>query len=219
MRHMKGFSTRATLALVLGAAGFLSAVALAGCGGGGNAAGQGPTVSASVSVSPPTVTRERPTVTREADASTVTVTESQPVATTTEPRPTVTLDQPTTVLTLTTTTATLQQAPATTAAAETSSGGTPTWVWVVLAIVGAGALIGLIVALTRRSSKVSADERRRLVSATVASWTAQGWAIESQAESSAVMRRDGERVLVSVDADGHVMTAPVAPPVDDQARG
>src|SRR5439155_22309856 len=134
-----------------------------------------------------------------------------PVATTTEPRPTVTLNQPTTVLTLTTTTATLQ-APSTTAAEETNSSGTPTWVWVLIAVVGVGALIGLIVALTRRSSKVSADERRRLVSATVASWTAQGWAIESQAESSAVMRRNGERVLVSVDAEGHVTTAPVVPP-------
>jgi hypothetical protein len=203
---MERLSIRAALALVLAGAGFLCAFALAGCGGSGNVSGEGPTRSVSLSVTRPG------TVTASPDP-TVTVTQSQPVLTTTQVRPTVTT-QPTTVqLTTQPTTVqlTIQSTPATTAA-ETSSGGTPTWVWVLVAVAGA-ALIGLLAALLTRGrgpKELSGAERQQVVAAAVASWTAQGWQVESQAESSAIVQRDGERVFVDVDARGNVTTRPLS---------
>ena len=43
----------------------------------------------------------------------------------------------------------------------------------------------------------------------VASWAAQGWAIETQTDDSAVLRRGAEAMLVSVDQAGHVSTRPL----------
>ena len=45
-----------------------------------------------------------------------------------------------------------------------------------------------------------------LVAATVASWTSQGWAIESQTSNSAVLRQDGKVVVVTIDSEGRVAT-------------
>ena len=100
---MGRLTIRALFALALAFAGFLCAFALAGCGGSGNLAGEGPTRSASVSitrlgsVTAPTTTEDRVTVTRDTTTRetvtqdpTVTVTQSQPVLTTTQVRPTVT---------------------------------------------------------------------------------------------------------------------------------
>jgi hypothetical protein len=103
--------------------------------------------------------------------------------------------------------------PATVATTQTSStSGTPTWVWVLVAA-GAVAGVALLVWLIRgRGSGVSADERNRRASAAVDSWVAQGWAIESQVEGSTVMRRDGERILLSVDGQGHVTSMPLEAP-------
>ena len=93
--------------------------------------------------------------------------------------------------------------------------------WVLLAIL-AVALIILIVLLARRGggsgggadSAVSDAERRRRLDVAVAGWTAQGWALESQSADSAVLVRAAERMIVSVDATGHLSTQPysVGPP-------
>src|SRR3954447_18333740 len=97
--------------------------------------------------------------------------------------------------------------------ATTSSSGessdTPTWVWVVLAIL-AVAVIGLAVALlTRRGGGASPSERRRRLDQGVASWATQGWALQSQTGDSAVLQRGGELMLVNVDGAGQVTARPL----------
>jgi hypothetical protein len=86
---------------------------------------------------------------------------------------------------------------------------TPTWVWV------PRFWRALVVnrALASRhggggGGAVSPDERRRRLDGAVASWAAQGWALESQSADSAILQRSGERMLVSVDSAGHVATRP-----------
>ncbi|HEX4778092.1 MAG TPA: hypothetical protein VFW74_15045, partial [Acidimicrobiia bacterium] len=99
--------------------------------------------------------------------------------------------------------------PATTA--ESGSGnGTPSWVWVLLGIL-AGGVILLAVLLARRggSPTMSPEERRRRLDGAVASWAMQGWALDNQGADSAVLRRDLELMLVSVDEAGHVTTRPL----------
>jgi hypothetical protein len=135
--------------------------------------------------------------------------------TTTTETTTETVSEPTTVLT----TATVEQTttreiivPRTTSTSSTeSSSETPAWVWVLLAILAA-ALVVLIVLLARRGggSSVSPEERRRHLEGAVASWTTQGWAVESQSGDSAILRRAGERMNVSVDSAGQVFTQPLS---------
>jgi hypothetical protein len=210
--------TRATFAFVLPVAGFLSAVALAGCGGGGSSvAGQVSTAGGSVSGTLPAVTRTRAEATNTQAPPAATDTGSQPVATVTQTRPTVTVSPTTTALTVTSPEQTTQ----TTAAviATTESAGTPAWVWVLVAV-GGGLLIALLVWLLRRGSTDRSDaERRRDVAAAVAGWTAQGWAIESETESSAVLRRNRERVVVSVDPEGRISSTPLETPSGPASLG
>jgi hypothetical protein len=79
----------------------------------------------------------------------------------------------------------------------------------VLALLGV-AVIGLIVALvTRRGGGVSPADRRRRLDQGVATWAAQGWALQSQTGDSAVLQRGGELMLVSVDEAGQVSTRPL----------
>jgi hypothetical protein len=74
-------------------------------------------------------------------------------------------------------------------------------------------LIALLVWLLRRGSTDRSDaERRRDVAAAVAGWTAQGWAIESETESSAVLRLNGERVAVTVDPEGRITSRALETP-------
>jgi hypothetical protein len=96
-----------------------------------------------------------------------------------------------------------------TTSASSSNNETPTWVWVLLGILAAG-LIALIALLARRGGgSVPAEDRQRRLDAAVGSWTAQGWALESQSADSAVLLRGGERLLVSVDQAGRVTTQPL----------
>jgi len=117
----------------------------------------------------------------------------------------------TTVVTTETTSPTPTTSPTTTAASSSSS-TTPTWVWVVLAVLGA-AVVGLVVALlTRRGGGTPAiqpGELRRRLDNAVATWAAQGWALESQTADSAVLRRGEERMVVGVDDAGRVTTRPL----------
>jgi hypothetical protein len=56
---------------------------------------------------------------------------------------------------------------------------------------------------------MSLQDRRRQLDATVGTWAAQGWALETQTDDSAVLRRGSEAMLVSVDQAGHVSTRPL----------
>ena len=100
--------------------------------------------------------------------------------------------------------------PTTTSASETSS-ETPTWAWVVIAALAVGLVAAIIGLLTRRGhGGVPAEQRQRQLHAAMGSWVGQGWAVESEAADSAVLRRGAERMLVSVDAAGQVATRPLA---------
>lgn len=164
-------------AAALCALGAFSATLVAACGGG----------SAAGALSTASVTRSIPT---EAEAA-PTVTESQTV--TQSRTETQTVEQTLTV-----------EAPV--AATETAS-DTDTWVWVLIGIAVA-VFIVFIVMFARRghggSAAVPASDRQQRMRAAVSSWTAQGWAIERQTTDSAVLTRDGERLLLSLDAAGDV---------------
>jgi hypothetical protein len=101
----------------------------------------------------------------------------------------------------------------TTTSPENSASTTPTWVWVLLGAVALAA-IGLLVAflLTRGGGQrgVPGEERRRRLDGAVASWIAQGWAIDNQTADSAVLRRGNEVLLVAVDEAGHVSARPLS---------
>ncbi len=96
----------------------------------------------------------------------------------------------------------------TTTSTSSSSSETPAWVWVLLGILAVGlvAVIVLLAVRGRGDSAVSPAERRQRLDGTVASWMTQGWALESQSADSAILRRADERMIVSVDAAGHVST-------------
>lgn len=204
-------------------AGLAAAGAVGGCGGDGSVAEQ---ISTGGSVS---VTRTFATQTREAPIAPttaptppttaptepeeapprVTVTETLPAETTpTETRPALTIT-PTETLEVTVTEP-AEPAPETTAAAPVEEDDTDTWVWAVLAAASV-LLIALFIWLLRRGGHKEALARReRVLAAAVAGWTAQGWAIESQTATTTILRRDGERVAVTVDPDERVTTAYLA---------
>src|SRR5437588_994850 len=111
--------------------------------------------------------------------TTVTTTTTEITETTSTQLETTTVEHTTTPpATTVVTTATV---PPTTTAAESASSGTPTWVWVVLAALGA-ALIGLIVYMLTRggSGAIPVPERRLRLEGAIDSWTSQGWALLSE---------------------------------------
>ena len=139
----------------------------------------------------------------------VTTTETLPVTTTleettTEPATTVvsTLEQ-------TTTRRVIVPTSTSTTSGSSSTGDTPTWVWVVLGLLAA-AVIGLIVALLTRHSGLSDEERQRRLDAAIASWAAQGWVLDSQTAGSAIMRRGPDLMVVSIDDKGLTNARPLA---------
>jgi hypothetical protein len=146
------------------------------------------------------------------EPQTVTVTKTQTVTTTapaTTATATTTVVQTTThevTVPATTSTAPTTTAPTTTAAEAGSGSGTPAWVWVLLAGLGAAVIVLAILLGRRGRNIVSDDERHRRLDHAVATWTAQGWALESETGNSAVLQRGGERMMVSVDATGQVST-------------
>lgn len=104
--------------------------------------------------------------------------------------------------------------PRTTTSAESTSQSAPTWAWVVIAVLAVAAIGLLIALLTRRGGNgrgLSAEERRRRLDGAVAGWVGQGWAIDSESGDSAVLRRGGELMLVSVDQNGAISTRPLPP--------
>jgi hypothetical protein len=141
--------------------------------------------------------------------TTTTLTEtSTTVATTTEPAQTVLT---TATVEQTTTRQVVVPARTTTSSSESSGNSTPTWVWVLLGVLAVAVVILLVVLLTRRGGgSVSADERARRLDAAVNSWAAQGYAVESKSAATAVVRRGGERIMISVDPSGAVSSQHLA---------
>jgi LPXTG-motif cell wall-anchored protein len=129
-----------------------------------------------------------------------------------------TIQQTTVQLTVTTNSHTITRltTPSTTTATNTSS-GTETWVWVAIGV-GIVALIGLIAWLAgRRRKELPPEARRQALAQAVAAWVAQGWAPVSQTDTTAVLQRDGEHTVLTVDAQGNIGSqavgpAPPAPP-------
>jgi hypothetical protein len=157
------------------------------------------------------------TTTTTTDTATTETTTTTPETTTETTTTTTTLPSRTvTVETTTTNFVTLPNQTTTTEETSTSN-GTEAWVWVLLGILAAG-LIALIVLFATRGhgggggSALAPEDRLRRLDGAVASWTAQGWAVETQTADSAVLRRGGEAMLVSVDPGGHVATRPLAEP-------
>jgi hypothetical protein len=89
-----------------------------------------------------------------------------------------------------------------------SASDAPTWVWIVLGLLAA-AVIGLIVAMVTRHGGISDDERQRRLDAAVASWAAQGWAMDSQTAGSTILRRGPDLMVVSIDDKGQTNARPL----------
>jgi hypothetical protein len=102
--------------------------------------------------------------------------------------------------------------PTTTTSEERSASTTPTWVWVLLGALALTAVALLVGLLTRRGGHrgVPSEERRRRLDGAVASWIAQGWALDNQTADSAVLRRGDEVLLVAVDEAGHISARPLS---------
>jgi hypothetical protein len=154
------------------------------------------------------------TTTTESAATTATTTHETSAAETTTTLPATTI----TVETTTTRVVPVGPAATTTSPESTSTeeNGTAAWIWVLLGILAAG-LIALIVLFATRGhggGGISPEDRLRRLDAAVASWAAQGWAVETHSADSAVLRRGAESMLVAVDPGGHVATRPLegAPP-------
>jgi hypothetical protein len=138
----------------------------------------------------------------------ITTTETLPVTTTVEQ--TTTAPAATVVTTVEQTTTERKLIPTTTANASSES-STPTWVWIVLAVLAA-AVIGLVVAMLMGRGGISAEERQRRLDAAVGTWAAQGWAVVNQTAGSATMSRGSEVMVVSVDEKGQVDARSIARP-------
>jgi hypothetical protein len=141
-------------------------------------------------------------------ATTATAERTAPVTETTTPAiGSTTTEVATTTVEQTTTQRIIVPAPTTTSESS-STDETPAWVWVLLgvAVVGLIAAIAVIVGRSEHHGGPSAAERHRRLDGAIASWIAQGWAVESQTDETAVLRRGSEQLLVGVDAAGHVST-------------
>jgi hypothetical protein len=122
---------------------------------------------------------------------------------------------PATTVVTTETVAPTTATPTTTAEASTS-GGTPTWVWVLVAVLGA-AVIGLLVwLLASHRAAIPESERRQRLRGAIDSWTTQGWAVLSQTGDQAVLQRGNERMSIAVDAAGQINTRSLTTPPPDQ---
>ena len=94
--------------------------------------------------------------------------------------------------------------PTTTAPADTS--GDTTWIWFVVA---AAVVVAGVALLVRRRhhggpANPAPEARKQLLFTVVETWIAQGWAVESEREDETVLANGPSRMLVNVDAEGHV---------------
>jgi hypothetical protein len=102
--------------------------------------------------------------------------------------------------------------PTSTSTTETSS-ETKTWALVVIGI-AIVILIGLIGWLASRHKDLPPEARRGALDRAVGAWVAQGYAPVNQTDTTAVLRRGDEQVVVTVDGRGNISSQPVgsAPP-------
>jgi len=126
-----------------------------------------------------------------------------------------TVQQTTVELTVTQTHTTITNGPGTVvvnppASSTDTSSGTKTWA---LVAIGAAivALVALIGWLASRHKDLPPEGRRRVLDQAVAAWVAQGWAPVNQTDSTAVLRRGDEHVVLSVDGRGNISSQPVGP--------
>jgi hypothetical protein len=182
----------AAAALALFCAGLVAA-----CGGGAVAAGTG---TLAATLSRPTATAPTPTVPQV----TVTTTEQQTL-------------QETVTTTATTTTSHIPGAILITPTTEsTSSTETQTWALVVIGAAVIGFIVLLIWLARRHGHKeIPAERRRQLLADAVGAWVAQGWAPESQTDTTAVLRRGAEHIVIAVDGQGNVSSQAVGAPGPD----
>jgi hypothetical protein len=69
------------------------------------------------------------------------------------------------------------------------------------------ALVAAIVLLGHRKHEPARpDHSHSRLDSVVASWISQGWAVQSQTAGEAVLARQDERIVISVDGAGHVFT-------------
>jgi hypothetical protein len=156
---------------------------IAAVGGSSGSAAEKTGTLTNVAVSAATTTAETPTTEQQTTVE-VTVTNTQ---TTTGPG-TIVINPPTTTT-------------------ETSS-GTDTWALVAIGI-AIVILIGLIGWLASRHKDLPTDARRRALGQAVAAWVAQGYAPVSQTDTTAVLRRGDEQVVLTVDGRGNISSQPV----------
>ena len=192
------------------AVGLVLAVALPVSSGAADATTTTTTAATDTTTTDTTTTDTTTTNTTTADTTTTTPETTTETTTTTLPETTITVETTTTRL------VPVSPGETTTTPESTSSGnGTEAWVWVLLGILAAG-LIALIVLFVTRGHggghAIPPEDRLRRLDSAVASWSAQGWAVETQTADSAVLRRGSESMLVSVDPGGHVATRPLAEP-------
>jgi hypothetical protein len=113
----------------------------------------------------------------------------------------------------------------------TSEDGIDAWVWAIIGI--AAVLLLLVVFLSGRSSGGARQqdagasdppvtpeyERQQVLVSTLSGWTAQGWLVESQSATSAVVSKGGERRQITIDEHGRAFqydmpASGAAPPPD-----
>jgi len=103
--------------------------------------------------------------------------------------------------------------PATTAetTSGSSGGGLPTWAIVLIVVAGIGlvAAIAYLLGRGRKSADSELDGRRRILDAAVSSAVASGWTVESTSGLGAVIRRNGDRAVLSVDEHGQIVRRPL----------
>jgi hypothetical protein len=198
---MRRSSLRARPALPAAAALALFCAGLvAACGGGSVAAGTG---TLAVTLSRSTATVSTPTVPQV----TVTTTEQETVPVTTTETTTQTTSHVPGAIVIT---------PTTTTTDSTSNTETETWALVVIGAAVIGFVVLLIWLARRHGHKeIPAERRRQLLADAVAAWVAQGWAPESQTETTAVLRRGTEHVVIAVDGQGNVSSQAVGAPGPD----
>lgn len=147
-----------------------------------------------------------------ADTTTETTLETTTETTTVTTAPTTTETLTTTVQQTTTRKVIVPPPTTETTTGGSNTSGTPTWVWIVLGALALALIVLAILFATRGRSGMSPQQRNSILISAVGGWSREGWGLESQTSDSAVLRRDDERMIVSVDQMGQVQARPLNPP-------
>ncbi len=93
---------------------------------------------------------------------------------------------------------------------------------IVAAVIGLIAAVAYLLGRGKKQDDNALDGRTRILDAAVASAVASGWTVESSSPLEAVIRRDDERTLLTVDDQGRVTRRPlgagVQPDVPPEAQ-